>query len=290
MIEIKQEGLYMTEIASPGIYPGIPNEFYHNSGVGISKSDLDLIHRSPAHFVAGKAEPRKETPAMLLGTVTHAAILEPDIFDSRYIVSPKFDRRTKQGKEEAAAFEAEIESKGLTAIDSDVYEAARNMSKSARDHPIARRLLGTGTAEASVFWHDSDLLEYCSCEPCYMYCKARPDLLLDNMVIDLKTTDDARPEAFRRKIANFRYHVQQAYYSDGIKTVTGEAPNTFVFLVIETTPPHGINIFMLDDDSVELGRTAYKADLQTYIECLKADNWPSYTPEVSVIDLPKWAV
>lgn len=280
----------MTDITKPGIYPSIPNEFYHHSGIGISKSDLDLIHRSPAHFVAGKAEPRKETPAMLLGTVTHAAILEPDTFDSRYIVSPKFDRRTKQGKDESAAFDAEAELKGLTPIDADVYEAARNMSDAARAHPIARRLLGIGTAEASVFWHDYSLLEYCGCEADSMYCKARPDLLFDNMVIDLKTTDDARPEAFRRKIANFRYHVQQAYYSDGIKTVTGEAPSTFVFLVVETTPPHGINIFMLDDDSVELGRAAYKTDLQTYIECLKSNDWPSYAPEVSVIDLPKWAV
>lgn len=280
----------MTNISEPGIYPGISNDFYHHGGIGISKSDLDLIHRSPAHFVAAKAEPRKETPAMLLGTVTHAAILEPDTFKSRYIVSPKFDRRTKQGKEEAAAFEVEAETKGLIPIDEDVFEAATNMSNAAHAHPIARRLLGLGTAEASVFWHDCDLLEGCGCESDFMYCKARPDLLVDNMVVDLKTTDDARPEAFRRKIANFRYHVQQTYYSDGIQAVTGEAPHTFVFLVVETTPPHGINIFMLDDDSVELGRATYKSDLQTYIECLKADDWPSYVPEVSVIDLPRWAV
>lgn len=282
----------MTDITSPGIYPGISNEFYHHGGVGISKSDLDLIHRSPAHFVAAKAEPRKETPAMLLGTVTHAAILEPDTFDSRYIVSPKFDRRTKSGKEEATAFEAEAEAKGLTPIDPDVFEAAVNMRDAAHSHRIARHLLGLGSrlAEPSIFWHDCDLLERCGCDPDSMYCKARPDLLIYNIVVDLKTTDDARPEAFRRKIANFRYHVQQAYYSDGIKSITGKEPSTFVFLVVETTPPHGINVFMLDDDSVELGRAAYKSDLQAYIECLKADNWPSYAPEVSVIDLPKWAV
>lgn len=280
----------MTNITAPGIYPDISNEFYHHGGVGISKSDLDLIHRSPAHFVAAKAEPRKETPAMLLGTVTHAAILEPDTFAERYIVSPTFDRRTKQGKEDSAAFEAEAAAKGLTPVSTDVYEAAMSMRDGARSHPITRRLLGLGVAEPSLFWHDGDLLDYCGCELDFMYCKARPDLLIDNMVVDLKTTDDARPEAFRRKIANFRYHVQQAYYSDGIKSVTGEAPSTFVFLVVETSPPHGINIFMLDDDSVELGRAAYRSDLQTYIECLKADNWPSYAPEVSVIDLPKWAV
>lgn len=280
----------MIEITSPGIYPDISNEFYHHGGIGISKSDLDLIHRSPAHFVAAKAEPRKETPAMLLGTVAHAAILEPDVFNSRYVTSPKFDRRTTRGKEDAAAFDLEVRTKGQVPIDPDVFETAVKMREAVHAHAIAKQLLGTGTAEASLFWHDSDILECCGCEPDFMYCKARPDLLLDNMVIDLKTTDDARPEAFRRKIANFRYHVQQAYYSDGIKTVTGEAPSTFVFLVIETTPPHGINIFMLDDDSVELGRAAYKTDLQRYIECLKGDIWPSYAAEVSVIDLPRWAV
>lgn len=281
----------MTDITKPGIYPGIQNEFYHHGGIGISKSDLDLIHRSPAHFVAAKAKPRKETPAMLLGTVVHAAILEPDLFETRYVASPKFDRRTTRGKEDAAAFELEVRTKGQIPIDPDVYETAIKMRAAAYTHPMAKRLLaGPGNAESSVFWHDEDILAACECEPDYMYCKARPDWLLNNMwVVDLKTTDDARPEAFRRKIANFRYHVQQAYYSDGIKAVTGEDPQGFVFLTVETAPPYGINIFMLDAEGVALGRAAYKADLKTYIECLKANYWPSYAQEVSVIDLPKWA-
>lgn len=281
----------MTDITKSGLYPGIPNEFYHNGGVGISKSDLDLIHRSPAHFAAAKEAPRKETPAMLLGTVAHSAILEPDLFASRYVASPKFDRRTTRGKEDAAAFELEVRTKGQEPIDAEMYETAIKMRDAVYTHPAKRFLSEAGSAEMSVFWHDAEILEACGCNPDYQYCKARPDYLLNNgMVVDLKTTDDARPEAFRRKIASFRYHVQQAYYSDGVKAVWGEEPRGFVFLTVETTSPYGINIFMLDAESVEIGRDAYKADLKTYIGCLKSNYWPSYAQEVTVIDLPRWAV
>lgn len=280
----------MTDITKPGIYPDIPNVFYHESGIGISKSDLDLIHRSPAHFVAAKAEPRKETPAMLLGMVAHSAILEPDLFSSRYVVAPKFDRRTKQGKEDAAAFEFEAINSGRTPIEPEIYEAALGMRDAVYAHPAKRFLAGPGQAEASLYWYDTEVLEACGCVPDYQFCKARPDWLRwDGLIVDIKTTDDARPEAFRHKIDKFRYHVQAPYYSDGVMSVIGEALQGFVFLVVEKEPPYGISTCILDSGWLDIGRAVYKADLQRYIECRKANHWPSYAQEVTVIDLPKWA-
>lgn len=280
----------MTDITKPGIYPDIPSEFYHNSGIGISKSDLDLIHRSPAHFIAAKAEPRKETPAMLLGTVAHSAILEPDLFGSRYVVSPKFDRRTKQGKEDAAAFEFEAINSGRTPIDPEIYEAALGMRDAVYAHPAKRFLAGPGQAEASLYWYDAEVLEACGCEPDYQFCKARPDWLRwDGLMLDLKTTDDASPDAFSSKLGKFRYHVQHAYYADGVEMAIGEGQRGFVFLVVEKDPPHGINVCILEQEDVEIGRAVYKADLLRYIQCHKSNHWPSYSHEVKVIRLPKWA-
>lgn len=71
----------------PGIYRGIPNEAYH-TGPGISKSGLDLVHRSPAHYEAVKNMPRDEvresTPAQAFGTAFHAIVLEPELFAKTY--------------------------------------------------------------------------------------------------------------------------------------------------------------------------------------------------------------
>lgn len=69
----------------PGVYEGISNAEYHG-GPGISKSGLDLIHRSPMHFnaVMTAANDRTPTPAQDLGTAVHMAILEPSEFAKTY--------------------------------------------------------------------------------------------------------------------------------------------------------------------------------------------------------------
>ena len=60
----------------PGVYRDIPIDQYHG-GSGISKSGLDLIHRSPALFDLARQSPRPSTPAQALGTAVHLLVLEP---------------------------------------------------------------------------------------------------------------------------------------------------------------------------------------------------------------------
>lgn len=72
----------------PGIYRGIPNDMYHG-GPGISKSGLDLIRKSPAHYravvnAANDNEERKPTLAQFIGTALHCLVLEPGEFVRTY--------------------------------------------------------------------------------------------------------------------------------------------------------------------------------------------------------------
>lgn len=128
----------------------LPIEEYH-SGPGISKSALDQIARSPAHYMAYKAAPHEPTPAMLLGSVFHAAVLEPGEFDARYCVAPEgIDRRTKVGKEAWAEFEYEANGKEI--IKPDIMCTVRGMAQSVAAHPLARSLVTGGTAEQSIYW------------------------------------------------------------------------------------------------------------------------------------------
>lgn len=73
----------------PGIYPDIPNSDYHK-GPGISKSGLDLIAKSPAHYYhavnAANDNEREPTVAQAFGTAFHALLLEPDVFKAEYVV------------------------------------------------------------------------------------------------------------------------------------------------------------------------------------------------------------
>lgn len=72
----------------PGVYEGIPNAEYHG-GPGISKSGLDLVHRSPMHYnaVVTAVNDRTPTPAQEIGTAVHMAILEPEEFAKTYCLA-----------------------------------------------------------------------------------------------------------------------------------------------------------------------------------------------------------
>ena len=65
----------MTDILH-GLHDDLPARCYHRS-MGISKSNLDLIHRSPALFDLARQSPRPSTPAQALGTAVHLLVLEP---------------------------------------------------------------------------------------------------------------------------------------------------------------------------------------------------------------------
>jgi len=71
-----------------GVYDNLTNAEYHG-GEGISKSGLDLIQRSAAHFAAAReaandGAPKVSTVAQAIGTAFHALVLEPALFVQEY--------------------------------------------------------------------------------------------------------------------------------------------------------------------------------------------------------------
>ena len=253
----------------------LSNAEYH-AHPAISKSGLDRIDQSPAHYRASLTEPRKETPALTFGTAAHCWILETDEALYRYVIAPQgIDRRTKDGK----AQWAELESSGKTIISAEDAETLENMLASVHGHPVANELLADGIAESSVF---ADLLG--------VNVKCRPDWVHDSTVIvDLKTTDNAGPNAFAKSCASYRYHVQAALYSDICREI-GLDIKAFVFLAVEKNPPYAVSVYELDSDSIEVGRTLYQRNLETYRRCLETDHWPAYSDAIEVLRLPLWAM
>lgn len=277
---------------TPGIYFDITDDDYH-AGVGISKSGLDKIHRSPAHYLASKQCKEEPTAAMILGSAVHAAVLQPDLFTALYTTEPDgINKRTKEGKEEYAAFLAENIGKRI--LSRNDYNIALSIRDVVSSHPKASELIhpkGIETFfESSIYWYDDFLLREMGLPEDFDLCKCRPDLLRgDLVVVDLKTTSDARPAEFSRSVANFRYHVQQAYYSKGMRKILSSEPEKFYFLCAETKPPYAIAIYELDKEAVSAGYSAAYDDLKTYFRCKHADEWPGYTEEIRTLQLPRWA-
>ena len=246
----------------------------------ISKSGLDLIRKAPAHYKWRRDNPQETTPAMRLGTLTHTAVLEPERFAAEVMVAPKIDRRTSTGKAEWEA--SQIEAEGRELITADEMEKLLAIRDSVYAHPAASKaLFGNPTIEQSIFWTDPTTGVDCRC---------RPDCVTAaRVIVDLKTCRDASPAGFAKSIAQYRYHVQAAFYSDGFRAAFDDLPRGFVFIAVETEPPYLVGVYVSSADMIDRGRTDYQADLETFRECLATDTWPGYSTSPLTLDLPKWA-
>jgi hypothetical protein len=243
----------------------------------ISAHGLMLIDRSPAHFLASKLTPRAATPAQHLGTMAHALILE----GIQSVLAPECDRRTNAGKAAWAEFQASLPVDALTATQ-EQYDAVRRMADSVRANPFAAALLSDGIAEASLLWTD---------EETGMECKARPDWICNGhaVLVDLKTAADASPDAFAKAAGNWRYHTQDAWYTDAA-IACGLGQRAFVFVVVETEPPHAVALYTLDEQSRHAGHVRARRALDRYAECRKSGQWPAYADEIQPLTIPKWAL
>lgn len=169
-----------------------------------------------------------------------------------------------------------------TILNPEQWKTIHAMRDALMAHPAANALLTgiPGKAEKSVYWIDATTGVLCRC---------RPDWWRDdNLIVDLKTTEDASPEGFARSIAKFRYDVQDAFYTDGVQQATGKRPKAFVFIAVEKKPPYGVGVYVLDAETKDLGRAQYQHDLRVYAGCLRTGEWPGYGDKIQTISLPAW--
>lgn len=259
---------------------GLTNAEYH-ARPEVSKSGLDLVHRSPLHFwnryLNSERVIEPPTEAMILGSALHTRVLEPHLFDDEYAVAPEgIDRRTKEGKLRWADFEQEAA--GKTLLKAEDAARIQAMADAVHHHRAARFLLTMpGKAEQSYFWTEDETGEKCKC---------RPDWHSDDgrIIVDVKTTEDASPGKFlRSSVLGWRYHVQQAFYMRGLPSA-----EVFLFVCVEKKPPFAVAVYSLPAKLVERGLEEAMADLRMIASCRAASYWPSYSDEIEELALPRW--
>lgn len=263
----------LSEIGN-GIFYDLSNDDYHSAS-GVSKSGLDKIARSPAHYkYSGK---RASTRAMEIGTAIHAAILEPKRFDEEYCLTTAPLRTAKEYKDAKAIHGGELT---LTAPEG---KKVIDMRKSVFTNEIAMQYLNeSGNAEVSFMCEDPET---------GITIRSRFDWLTESGVaVDVKKTQDVRTYEFAKSVNSYRYHVQEAMYSFIYKQVTGEDLKAFYFLAVEEEAPHSNQMYLLDDLAREVGEYYFRRDLRRYAECDSSGVWPHHSNGDGVITLPNWGV
>jgi hypothetical protein len=251
-----------------------PDEAYFSSGAWGS-TDARLALTSP-RAAADKREgivPKKESKAFDLGHVWDAYLssaFQADLGQLFWIRPEGLDLRTKEGKAEKERNAGKPE---LTHAD---YAALCLMRK--RMPSTLVDMLDAGRSQRVARVAKDGWAQQCKC-----------DLLLDDCVVDFKTT--GKPlEEFHRSAINYGYPFQAAWYLDTLNEAMPFAPRKWMLMVTETASPYRTRLFHTTDEWLEYGRLMAEEAHETITRCTQSGNWSDQGMVTGMLDLPKWAL
>ncbi len=256
---------------------------YHADTSAISQTmakDFDESARMFAgRYVFGKAPALPDKECFRIGRMLNDALLQPEKFATSYIVAPNVDRRTKGGKAEWAFFLESLQP-GQIAADPDEHELALRMSEAVMGHAQAAKLLGCdGPCESTVKWRH---------EATGLMLKARRDKVAPHVVLDLKSSRDPSPAAFKRAIVDYGYHRQGAWYVDSEHALTGTTPG-FGLIVVRNEWPFEVALYEVTDDVLAYGRQQNENTLAAIARCHDTGDWRNeWEKQIQFVDPPQW--
>jgi exodeoxyribonuclease VIII len=260
----------------------LTNDQYH-ALKSVSHSTLECFRRSKRTYRAKYIDNtlvHEQTPAMQLGSLVHAMVLEPHRVDELYVVSPKCDRRTTVGKQAYAEFCESLGDREI--IDAETFATAEAITKAVVDNETAESLivLQSGSVESPMHW---------TCEHTQIECRSKPDYRMNKLVVDLKTCRDASPSGFAASAARFGYARQAAWYLWGCER-NGLVDCRFIFIAVSTVEPYEVGIYELSERDISRARMQNRIDLEELARCERENDWQSqHEKGVVKLQLPKWA-
>lgn len=240
----------------------------------INFTTLKETRKSPKHFKYRRENPREDTTRLGLGRAAHTAVFEPDRFPLDYAV---FRGARRAGK---AWDEFQDANEGRTILKADEYAACLAMRDAVRACPAAAKWLKAGKPEHTITWTDKET---------GLPCKARIDWLSIGSELDLKTTATVDPRWFGSAAARLGWHIQQAFYLDGL-AAHGLVPEARI-IAVEAEPPHDCAVFLLNEDVLYAAREEMRELLRRVAGCMERNEWPGRFDEVggeTMLELPGW--
>lgn len=297
----------------------LSNEQYHADIEHINGSGLwNIYDRCPAAW-RYKDEEDEQSKALVFGTGSHTALLEPERFEAEYARMPTKEdfgddllvtvsdmnswakeRGIKglSGKTKSEVIKiirstgepvriydeerlfAELNAKGRVLLEGDDYDAIMQMRAVIHANSYYSSLLAGAYSEVSIL---GELLGDPS--------KVRFDCLTrGGDIIDYKTAVSAKPDEFFRHAARLGYFMKMAMQHDMFVEAYGHAPRSVNLLVQEKKSPFIPALIRLTDEQLRIGRIQLRSAMEIYKACKKANSWPGYSMGNPVIEMetPEW--
>jgi exodeoxyribonuclease VIII len=262
------------------------SDYYANKA--LSHSKLSCLAQNPMEFKMRYVDdppslPPKESDAFAMGHAVHCLALEPEKMDERFVVTPKIDRRTKEGKLQAIIFERDNEGKIVLTLEE--YQDAIACVQALNNHAEFATIMAQPRRVEVPF--EFDLFGH--------KFKAKPDAIIDSMklIVDIKTTDDASPDRWKWSAVDYGYHRQAWIYQEALMRSTDVAYR-FVFAVVEKPKPSTrgipptVALYELDEVTLSMGYQDARDLMTEYENRLETNNWQQpYSSGIVPLRLPK---
>lgn len=225
----------------------------------LSFSSLKAFRNSPSDFIDYVFKEKKQTDAMLLGTLIHCIVLEPEKFEERYTVMDDTEimvtladsgnpRNTKIYKEWKANFLATCIGETITLKMKQQAEViAGNITHNRAAHKVLNLC---PKREQKIEWQYKNF-----------GFRGYYDLGGEKVRADIKKVVDASPRAAQRTIIQMGYHLQAAMYLTAEKVI-------LPFYIICCDAKGGVSVHKLDKSLIEQGLEDYSMLVDKFNECL----------------------
>lgn len=235
----------------------------------LSYSQLKAFAKSPNHYLAYLEQVFEPTPQMTLGSALHSQLLTPGLFLDQYAVAQKHDRRTKAGK--AAAEEQDKLLEGKTVITPEQMDTIQKIVSAVLLNRHSQAVLQQAQGFEVEKFGDIAGLQF----------RAFADIVGDGWVADVKTCQDASPEAFMRTAHNLDYHLQAAIYRAVFNV------DKFFWIAVETSAPFNVQVYQQSEEA------KLYSDRRLYNLIQQYQRWDGnpqgYSSQILQLDLPRWA-
>ena len=231
--------------------------------------------KSMRHMRYMATHPQKTTAAMSMGTILHAAILEPDDFFRRVAIWDKGDKQGGAWKE----FQAEHADGYILKQDehANVMRAAANVHADS----MARQLIEQTVHEQEFYWRGDQ----------YGDAKARMDGVNNagTVLLEVKSTASIDERKWQWHAVDFGLHLQLGWYAEGIEAKTGHAPDQVWWIVFEQKGCCDAVTYEVPQGVVNKGREAAVEIARRYRACQMTGSFPGAAEgQVRTFALPDW--
>jgi hypothetical protein len=264
----------------------------------LSWEDYQQVKRmNPSTLVAGcksmlrlkraiKGGMYEESGPMRVGTGVHALLLEPEEFESRFVVMPDFhldeanvtgqgkrsdSKATTYYKEKVAEFAKQTSGKSI--LTRTEYDQCLMCIEAIHSRPAMSRLITESSHEVTVYG-EIEGVEF----------KGRIDALTTDCIVDLKTTGDISPLVFGKRFFGLGYDFKLSIYRELIRQNI-EGVNDIKVIAQEPSGDFDNCLHPIYPEVLDMAFQRVLGVVRQYKECLASDIWPGVDGGQDEMDL-----